>query len=126
MRILNKTKNKMLVRESKLCKSLLSKIIGLMFSKKIEDLGLIFVCGKEQKISLHMFFVFYPIDVLFLDKNRKVIDMKRNFRPFSFYSSRKYSKYVLELPNNTIDSSKTELGDIIDLGSINMQNLRKT
>ena len=46
---------------------------------------------------MHMFFVFFPIDVLFLDKNKKIIEIKKNLRPFSFYYSKNKAKYVAEL-----------------------------
>ena len=61
-----------------------------------------FVFDKEKRISLHMLFVFFPIDVLFLDKNRKIIEIKKNFKPFTFYKSKNKANYVVELtePHN--------------------------
>ena len=61
-----------------------------------------------------MFFVFYPIDVLFLDKNKKVVEVKENFRPFEFYTPKNKAKYVIELEKNTIKSSKTKVGNKIN------------
>ena len=61
-----------------------------------------------------MFFVFYPIDVLFLDKNKIVADKKENFKPFAFYKSKKKAMYAIELPNETIKKTKTEIGDKIE------------
>jgi uncharacterized membrane protein (UPF0127 family) len=78
----------------KICRSWFSKAKGLMFSKKK---NLIFVFNKEKKIGLHMFFVFFQIDILFLDKNKRIIEIKKNFRPFSFYTSKNKVKYVVEL-----------------------------
>ena len=80
--------------EYKICRSLLSKARGLMFSRKE---NLVFVFGKEKQISLHMFFVFFPIDVLFLDRNKRIVEIKRNFQPFSFYTSKEKAKYAVEL-----------------------------
>lgn len=68
-----------------------------MFSKKK---NLVFVFDKERRIGLHMFFVFFPIDVLFLDKDKRIIEMKKNFRPFSLYTSQNKAKYVVELIEN--------------------------
>ena len=82
-----------------------------MFSK---SRPLIFIFKKEKIIPLHMFFVFYPIDVLFLDQNRVVIEIKENFKPFSFYNPKNKSKYIIELPKNTIKETKTELGDKVE------------
>jgi uncharacterized membrane protein (UPF0127 family) len=80
--------------EYKICRSLWSQTRGLMFSKKK---NLVFVFNKEKRISLHMLFVFFPIDVLFLDENKRIIEIKRNLRPFRFYTSKEKSKYVVEL-----------------------------
>jgi len=65
-----------------------------MFSKKR---NLLFVFDKERKISLHSFFVFFSFDAFFLDRNKKIIEIKKNFRPFRIYNSKKKAKYVLEL-----------------------------
>jgi len=65
-----------------------------MFSRKR---NLLFVFDKEKRISLHNFFVFFPIDLVFLDKNRRIIEIKHNFKPFTFYKSKNNVKYVLEL-----------------------------
>jgi len=81
-----------------------------MFSKKKT---LIFIFGKEKIIPLHMLFVFFPIDVLFLDKNKKVVEIKENLRPFSFYTPKNKAKYIIELPFNTIKNSGTRAGDKI-------------
>ena len=83
-----------------------------MFSKK-QNKALIFKFDKEKIISLHMLFVFYPIDVLFLGKNKTVVDKKENFRPFTFYKSRKKAVYAVELPHGTIKKTKTGAGDKI-------------
>lgn len=85
-----------------------------MFSKKKEGYGLIFSFNKPRKMALHMFFVFYPIDVLFLDSEKQVVDMKESFKPFNFYTSKEKANYVIELPEGTIKSSKTLKGDKIE------------
>jgi len=117
MKLKNITKNKILINKTKLCKNFLNKSIGLILHKKLKDKGLIFIYKKEKKISLHMIFVFFPIDVLFLNKNKKVIDMKKDFKPFSFYIAKKKAKYILELPEWTIKKTKTEIGDKIKFES---------
>ena len=77
-----------------LCKTWFSKVRGLMFSRKK---NLMFVFEKEKLIPLHMWFVFFPIDVLFLDKGKKIVEIKRNLRPFSLYWPKNKAKYVVEL-----------------------------
>jgi uncharacterized membrane protein (UPF0127 family) len=110
--IKNKTTGKIIVRQAKHCKTIFSKAKGLMFSPKIKDKGLIFHFDKEQTVSLHMLFVFQTIDVLFLDKNKKVVEIKRKFKPFTFYMPKNKSVYVIELPEDY--SSKIKKGNIIE------------
>ncbi len=113
--IINQSKNSVLVNNERLCKTIFSHAKGLMFSKRIKDFGLFFIMPRQRIHSLHMWFVFYPIDILFLDLNKKVVDLKFNFRPFSFYTPRKKCKYIVELPHGTIHSSRTTLGDVISV-----------
>ena len=83
MLVKNTTKRTLLAENAKICKNIISKGLGLMFSK---PKPLVFVFRKEKIIPLHMLFVFSPIDVLFLDKDKIVTEKKENFRPFSFYT----------------------------------------
>lgn len=60
-----------------------------------------------------MFFVFYPIDVLWLDKNNRVVQIKEHFKPFATARAFHPSKYIVELPDGLIAKTKTNLGDIV-------------
>ena len=61
-----------------------------------------------------MFFVFYPIDVLFLNKNKIIVEIKENFMQFTYYIPRNKAQYIIELPKNIIRETKTEIGDKIE------------
>jgi len=111
--ITNSSKKKILVKKHEECRSVFSKAKGLMFSFPIKNNGLVFVFDMEKRIDLHMFFVFYPIDLIFLDKNKRIIEMKDKFMPFTFYTSRKKAKYTIELPYGTIKKSNSKIGDKI-------------
>jgi len=80
--------------EFNLCRTLPELARGLMFSGKKD---LLFVFPSERKISLHMFFVFFAIDVYVLDNDKKVVEIRKNFKPFCFYNSKKKGRYVLEI-----------------------------
>ncbi len=106
--ILNKKTGKKAAGNFRFCRSSFSKCLGLMF--RLKPSVLIFEFDKEQKVPLHMLFVFFPIDVIYLDSAKKVVELKENFRPFSFYSPSIKSKYVIELPAGSIKSSGTKKG----------------
>jgi uncharacterized protein len=102
----------------KVCNTIISRAIGLMFSKKLKDSCLLFVLPREQTISLHMFFVFYPIDVLFLNEKKEIVDMKKNFMPFTVYFSKKPAKYVIEMPQGSIKKINKDKNKKVDFSKL--------
>lgn len=110
MEVRNVTKGNKITETSVPCQTLWEKARGLMFRKQCD---LIFIEKEEKYIPLHMFFVFYPIDVVYLNKKKEVVELKDNFFPFTVYSPKKKAQYVLELKNKTITTKKIECGDII-------------
>lgn len=78
----------------KICNTLFSQIRGLMFSKKK---NLLFIFKTKRYMSLHMFFVFFHVDALFLNEKKEVVEIK-HMKPFwPYYKSKNKVKYILEL-----------------------------
>ena len=121
--IKNLTKRAIISENAELCKGAFSKSFGLMFSLKPKPL--IFAFKKEKIVPLHMFFVFFQIDALFLDKNKKVVEIKESFRPFEFYNPKKKARYVVELPQGTVKKTGTKLLDKLGF-SINNEPMRES
>ena len=88
--------------------SLFSHLMGLMFSFPKND-GLLFKFDKEIYVSLHMFFVFFPIDIVYINKNKKVIKIEKRVFPFVPFISPVKCKYILELK----DCRNVKVGDKI-------------
>ena len=61
-----------------------------------------------------MFFMKFPIDVVFADSDKKVVGLVKNIKPF--YLSPIFLKgyYAVELAVGTIDKTKTAVGDKIN------------
>ncbi|MBI3034020.1 DUF192 domain-containing protein [Candidatus Woesearchaeota archaeon] len=95
-----------------LIQSILGKAKGLMFCTRVIN-PLIFVFSRERAISLHMMFVLCTIDVMLLDSNKRVVELKKSLRPFTLYNSRKRARYVIELAEGEIARSMTRTGDKI-------------
>lgn len=108
--LINKTKNIILEKEYKICNNFLSQLKGLMFSRKKT---LIFDFKKEKKISLHMLFVFFPINVLFLNNNKEIVEIKK-LNPFTFYKSNESSRYIIEIPSKWFNKYNVDIGDKIE------------
>jgi uncharacterized protein len=109
--IRNQTKKFTIIKEAKPCRSIPSKAFGFMFRFKKPEEALVFIFNSERRADLHMLFVFFSIDVLFLDKDKKVVDIKKNFKPFTYYAPKTKAMYVVELPVGLLGKTKT--GDII-------------
>jgi uncharacterized membrane protein (UPF0127 family) len=113
--IKNSSKKTELASKKKYAKTLWQRARGLMFTFPQNDSGLIFVFPKLTEASLHMFFVFYPIDILWLDEKKKVVDLRTRIMPFMpLIVPKKKAKYVIELPIFSIENSKTKIGDKIE------------
>jgi len=95
--------------------SFLSRFMGLMFKESI-DKGLVLKIpeGRGRRGSgIHMFFMRIPLDVLFLDSEKKVVDAVY-LKPWQMYNPKKPARYVIELQEGAITSSDTEIGDELD------------
>ncbi|HLC46860.1 MAG TPA: DUF192 domain-containing protein [Candidatus Nanoarchaeia archaeon] len=101
-----------IVAKCRFCASVWSKALGLMFSRRKPGLGLIFIFRRPIKAALHMLFVFYSLDVLFLDANRRIIEIKQDFRPFSFYTPEKAAVFVIELTAGK--AARCRIGDRLE------------
>jgi uncharacterized membrane protein (UPF0127 family) len=94
------------------CSSFLCRLRGLTFRRAIgEDEGILLVGSRESRAdaAIHMFFVFFPIAVVWLDKNGKIVDtmLARPFHPF--YAPRAPARDILEGPPSLLE--KVEIGD---------------
>lgn len=65
--------------------------------------------------SIHMFFMRYPLDVLFLDKDGAVVFMYAGIKPWRVGRIVRGAKLAVELPAGTIDTTRTQTGDLVAL-----------
>lgn len=93
-------------------KSFKDKLLGLMYKKNI-NYGILL---KNCK-SIHTFFMLEPIDVLLLDKENKILSIKRNVFPnkIVIFNNKKRTN-ILELPNNS--SLNLKVNQIIDFDNL--------
>ena len=76
------------------CPGFLAKVRGLMFKFPI---NLIFSYKKDTHVDLHMIFVFFPIDIVFLDSKFKVLKVVKKAKPFTPFIGGCKCRYVLEV-----------------------------
>lgn len=98
----------------RLCHTFLCRLRGLMFRRTLKPAeALLFEEKKESVVAttIHMFFVFFPIAVIWLRADGRVVDkvMARPFRPY--YAPSAPAKYFLEGPLFLMES--VEIGDTL-------------
>lgn len=78
---------------------------GLMgVAREKHDYALVFHMENEDRVraSIHMLFMKMPIDVLFLDSRKKIVDFT-TLAPWTInYTPAHAAKYVVELPANSL------------------------
>jgi uncharacterized membrane protein (UPF0127 family) len=112
--VINRTKSTVL-GESEIADTFFSRLRGTMFKKELKR-GLILKLPNTRSRSgsaIHMFFVRFPLDIIFADADRKVVDVV-SIDPWKTYTPKKPAKYVIEMEEGTIESSCTEIGDELD------------
>lgn len=65
--------------------------------------------------GVHTFAMRFPIDVVYLDRERVIIHVEEELKPWRLAAVRIQATSVLELPSGTIRESKTVLGDQVDI-----------
>ena len=67
--------------------------------------------------SIHMFFMKFAIDVIYLDREKRVVKTVSRLRPWRMSASwRGHS--VMELPAGTIEESGTKRGDLVEVSQL--------
>jgi uncharacterized protein len=87
---------------------------GLMFRKDLpENQGMLFIFSGEKKRSFWMMNTYIPLDIIFADKDYKVIGIIENAKPKSVkpLSVDKPSKYVVEINAGLVKKYGIKLGD---------------
>ncbi len=86
--------------EAERAKRLSRKITGLILETKIYPL--LFEFSQERRWGFHTFLVLRPIDFVFIDKNKRVVEIMCRVMPFNFsIKPKKPVRYALELPEGT-------------------------
>ena len=104
--IRNITKNKSCEEEVTILNTIWGWTRGLMFSK---PKTLVFDFKHYQTISLHMLFVFFPIDVIYLDNNKTVNSIATLYPFISYYTNK--ARWVIETPKGRLKKLNISIGD---------------
>ena len=94
---------------------------GLMNRNHLDkDSGMFFIFEVEKPQSFWMKNTLIPLDLIFIDSNNQIIDIKHNFQPCKSdpcetYTSSKPALYVLEINSGLAKELNIEIGQKIKI-----------
>lgn len=106
--------NKVVLKRVKLCDNFWTRFRGLQLVRHLpDDEGLLFVTGSENRANttIHMFFMFFSIGVVWLDASGKVVDkcFAKPWRPA--YAPKSPAQYFVEAKPGILD--RVQIGDVL-------------
>ncbi|RMF54709.1 hypothetical protein D6745_04475 [Candidatus Woesearchaeota archaeon] len=97
------------------CNNFFSKMLGIMFRKKLENSCYVFTFKKPSRVDIHSFFVFHPFDLVLLDENSRIVEIKESFMPWRVFIPKKRAKVFIELPAGYVKKNNLKEGIKVSL-----------
>jgi uncharacterized membrane protein (UPF0127 family) len=102
--------------ETEVVKDPIRQSLGLMFRKRLgKNRGMLFDFPIEFYHGIWMFGMRFPIDIIWIDKKMRVVDIVENAKPCLLfcrtYYPRKMAKYVLEVNSGFARKNKIKIDD---------------
>jgi uncharacterized protein len=110
----NRTRTTYLATDLLIARTHWSRFRGLMATDSSR-----FTRGQGLWISpshgIHTFAMRFPIDAVYLDRERVVIHIEEDLKPWRMAAIRVQAASVLEVPTGTVRQSLTAVGDQVDI-----------
>lgn len=112
VRITNATRGTTLATRCRVASSAVDRTVGLLRTPEVAaGEGLLI----ERSPSIHMFFMRYPIDVVFVDRQARVTRTVAALRPWRVVWWARGARDCLELPLGALAASRTLVGDQLEI-----------
>lgn len=112
VKIYNSTKNVIIADSVKVAQNFITRTLGLIPRKSIFDGEALII---KPCCSVHTFLMKFPIDILFVDKNNKIIALYENVSKNKILPVHLSASYVVEMKAGQISNYKIEKCDIIQI-----------
>ncbi len=111
MKIFNATKRTLLADDVKVARTFLERSIGLLNRENLKNKEALVLPSCQ---CIHMFFMKFSIDVIFMGKDDKIIGMADHVNPFEVSPFFIKAVTAIELPAGTIETTRSEIGDVVE------------
>jgi len=110
--VVNISKDTVLADKAEIAKTFLARLIGLLNRQSLSKGEALILMPSN---CIHSLFMRFTIDAVFLNKEGKVIKALPSFKPFRFSPILFNASLTIELPENTLQLTRTKPGDIIKI-----------
>ena len=115
VRATNTSRGTVLGDAVRVAESSVKRAVGLLGERRLANGDGLLIMPSQ---GVHTVGMLFPIDVVFLDDDWKVIGMRRSMKPFRLTRLMWKAAAVLELPAGTLDETSTTVGDMLDFKRI--------
>lgn len=112
MRAINRSRNKVLVESGDIAATMWARMRGLLGHPPLKSGEGLLLQGEK---AIHTVGMGFPIDVLFLDRDSRVVHLLHAMPPLRFSEFVWRARSVLELPPGKIQETGTSLDDQIEI-----------
>ncbi|RII27800.1 MAG: hypothetical protein CXR31_06120 [Geobacter sp.] len=112
MKAVNRISGKTLADDVSIADNLLSRMKGLLGRSTLPSGEALWI---KPCMGVHTFGMKFSIDVVFLDREKHVVELAKRLRPNRMSRIYSSASSVLELPAGTIDATHTVTGDTIEI-----------
>ena len=108
LRVTNQTRGSVIAERARVARSMNDRMVGLLATPEVlPGEGLLI----ERTSSIHMFFMRYAIDVVFVDRSGRVTMTVSRLRPWRVIWWARGARDCLELRAGALDDTGTQRGD---------------
>ena len=112
MKILNTTKATLIAEDVIVAKTFFARLMGLLNRGSLKEREALVVTSCN---CIHMFFMRFSIDAIFVSSKNHVVGLVEHLKPFHLSPIFWQASFTIELPAGRIKTSKTAIGDLIAL-----------
>jgi uncharacterized protein len=115
--VYNKTRETFVATDAMVAASYLSRLVGLLGkTQNWAQLGRgLWIIPSS---GVHTIGMLFPIDLIFLNKEKEVVHIEEYVRPFRISKVSLRAESVLELPTHAIYRSGTKVGDRLEIAPV--------
>ncbi len=112
MQAVNQTRQAVLIDQGTVAASVWARMKGLLGHRPLKPGEGLLIPGEK---AIHTFGMSFPIDVLFLDRQGRVVHLHHTMVPLRASPFVFRAANVLEMPAGTLKQTGTQVGDEIEL-----------